>query len=164
MTVAINAILQTLTLTLVIGFVTRAAVSERRFWRGLRWGRCLGVGQMCRRWRNVRSRWWLGMQTTNHYCSSSSAWTYRSMSSADNARERPLYKNVKLAHTRVPSAGFQSWSRFLAVSLQVTRVTNPVVGCPYFPPGPQLPSQPLRGLLPILLLGEQRHDRCEQFA
>jgi len=31
------------------------------------------------------------------------------------------------------------------------------------PPGPQLPSQPLRGLLPILLLGEQRHDGCEQF-
>ena len=34
----------------------------------------------------------------------------------------------------------------------------------YFPPGLQLPSQPLRGLLPILLLGEQRHDGCEQFA
>ena len=27
----------------------------------------------------------------------------------------------------------------------------------------QLPLQPLRGLLPILLLGEQRHDGCEQF-
>ena len=26
------------------------------------------------------------------------------------------------------------------------------------------PSQPLRGLLPILLLDEQRHDMCEQFA
>jgi len=35
----------------------------------------------------------------------------------------------------------------------------------YFPPGPQLPSQPLRGgLVPISLLGEQRHDGCEQFA
>ena len=34
----------------------------------------------------------------------------------------------------------------------------------YFPPGPQLPSQPLRGLLPVSLLGEQRHDGCEQFA
>ena len=30
--------------------------------------------------------------------------------------------------------------------------------------GLQLPPQPLRGLLPILLLGEQKHDRCEQFA
>jgi len=27
-----------------------------------------------------------------------------------------------------------------------------------------IPSQPIRGLLPILLLGEQRHDGCEQFA
>jgi len=34
----------------------------------------------------------------------------------------------------------------------------------HFPPGLQLPSQPLRGLLPILLLGEHRHDACEQFA
>ena len=29
---------------------------------------------------------------------------------------------------------------------------------------PQLPSQPLRGLLPILLLGERKHEECEQFA
>ena len=28
---------------------------------------------------------------------------------------------------------------------------------PYFPPGLQLPSQPIRGLLSISLLGEQRH-------
>jgi len=41
---------------------------------------------------------------------------------------------------------------------------NPVVGCRYFPPGPQLPSQPSRGLLSVLLLGEQRHKGCEQFA
>ena len=34
----------------------------------------------------------------------------------------------------------------------------------YFPTGLQLPSQPLRGLLRISLLGEQRHDGCEQFA
>ena len=54
--------------------------------------------------------------------------------------------------------GFRSWSRFLAVCLQVTWVINPAVGCHYFPPGQQLPSQPLRGLLPISLLGEQRHD------
>jgi len=26
------------------------------------------------------------------------------------------------------------------------------------------PPQPLRGLIPILLLGEQRQDECEQFA
>jgi len=39
---------------------------------------------------------------------------------------------------------------------------NLAVGCNYFPPGLQLPLQPLRGLLPISLLGEQRHDGCEQ--
>jgi len=34
-------------------------------------------------------------------------------------------------------------------------------------PGGRLPllsARPLRGLLPISLLGEQRHDGCEQFA
>jgi len=35
----------------------------------------------------------------------------------------------------------------VVVSLQVTRVINPAVGCHYFPPGPQLPPQLLRGLL-----------------
>ena len=50
----------------------------------------------------------------------------------------------KVAHTRLPSAGFRSWSRFLAVSLQVTWVTNTAVGCHYFPPGLQLPPQPVR--------------------
>jgi len=34
----------------------------------------------------------------------------------------------------------------------------------YFPPGLQLSPQPLRGLLPILPLGEQRQEGCEQFA
>jgi len=29
---------------------------------------------------------------------------------------------------------------------------------------PAVTPQPLRGLLPILLLREQRHDGCEQFA
>jgi len=35
---------------------------------------------------------------------------------------------------------------------------------PLLSAGLQLPLQPLRGLLPILLLGERRHDGCEQFA
>ena len=70
----------------------------------------------------------------------------------------------KIAHTRLPSVGFWSWSRFLAISLQVMWVINPAVGCHYFPPGLQLPLQPLRGLLPIHLLGEQGHNTCEQFS
>ena len=98
----------------------------------------------------------------------------------------PEIVKVKVAHTRLPSVGFRSWSRFLAVSLQVTWVINPAIGFHYFPPGPQvrywsltslnitqmisdqpgpqLPPQPLRGLLAILLLGEQGHNACEQFA
>jgi len=42
-------------------------------------------------------------------------------------------------------------------------VINTAVGCHYFPPGLQLLMQPLRGLLPILLLGEHRQNGCEQF-
>jgi len=68
----------------------------------------------------------------------------------------------KVARTWLPSVGFRP--RFLAVSLQATWVINPAVGCDYFTPGPQLPSQPLRRLLPVSLLGEQRHYGCEQFA
>ena len=46
-------------------------------------------------------------------------------------------KKVKVAHTRLPSVGFRSWSRFLTVSLQVMWVIKPMVGCHYFPPGLQ---------------------------
>ena len=60
--------------------------------------------------------------------------------------------NEKVAHIRLPSVWFRSWSRFFAVSLQVMWVINPALGCCYFPPGLQLPSRPLRGLLPISLL------------
>jgi len=72
-------------------------------------------------------------------------------------------KKVKVAHARLPSVEFRSWSRFMVASLQMTWVINLTVGCHYFPPGLQLPPQPLRGLLPISLLGEQRHNGCEQF-
>jgi len=58
---------------------------------------------------------------------------------------KEITKKVKVAHTRLPSVGFRSWSRFFAVSLQVTWVINRAVGCHYFSPGPQLPSQPLTG-------------------
>ena len=82
--------------------------------------------------------------------------------------QRPLHnpprEKVKVAHTRLPSVRFRSWSRFMAVSLQVTWVINPAVGCQYFQWGPQLPPQPLGVLLSVFLLGEQRHIGCEQFA
>jgi len=56
-----------------------------------------------------------------------------------------LLKKVKVAHARLPSVGFRSWSRLLAVSLQVTWVINPPVDCHYIPPGLQLLPQPLKG-------------------
>jgi len=40
----------------------------------------------------------------------------------------------------------------LGSQLQVTWVINPAVGCHYFLPGLQSPSQPLRGLLPCLTM------------
>ena len=50
-------------------------------------------------------------------------------------------------------------------SIAESRVpVNPAVDCHYFPPGTQLPTQPLIGLQPISRLGEERHDGCEQFA
>jgi len=79
-------------------------------------------------------------------------------------QDAKLLPMKKVAHTRLPSIGFRSWSRFLAVSLQVMWVINLAVGNRYFSPGPQLPPQSLRGLLPVLLLGEQRHSGFEQFA
>jgi len=72
-------------------------------------------------------------------------------------------KKAKVADTRLTSVGFPSWSRFLAISLQVMWVINPALGCHYFSPGPQLPPQPLRGLLPNLMLGEQGHSGCEHW-
>ena len=36
----------------------------------------------------------------------------------------------KVAHTRLPSVGFRSWSRFFAVSLQMTWVINPAYRLP----------------------------------
>ena len=40
-----------------------------------------------------------------------------------------LKHQTTVAHTRLPSVRFRSWSWFLAVSLQVTWVINQAVGC-----------------------------------
>ena len=40
----------------------------------------------------------------------------------------------------------------------------PLLSALHYFPSLQLPSRPLRRLLPISLLGEQRHNWCEQFA
>ena len=74
------------------------------------------------------------------------------------------YSDSQPSYNRPSSVGFRSRSWFLAAYLQVTWVIRKAVGCHYFPPGLQLPPQPLRGLLPVFLHGEQRHNGCEQFA
>jgi len=85
----------------------------------------------------------------------------RHVSMSDSCRYNRVDKKVKkVAHTRLPSIGFWSWSRFLAVSLRVTWVINPVVGCHYSPPGLQLPPQPLRGLLPIYSVNNTAKKIC----
>jgi len=76
----------------------------------------------------------------------------------------PHKGKVKVARTRLPRVVFRSWTQYLAVSLQETWAINRAVGCHYLPPGPQLPLQLSRGLLPVSHLGEQRHDGCKQFA
>ena len=109
------------------------------------------------------SRWWDNVHEVIKFY-----WTYLSKSYWRKTRQKSQWvfgqitynsvlsgpkctvKEVKVAHIRLPSVGFRSWSRFLAVSLQVTWVINPVVCCHYFLPGLQLPPQHLRGLLPIL--------------
>ena len=53
----------------------------------------------------------------------------------------------KVVPYSITSVGLRADPGFLAVSLQVTLVINPVVGCRYFPPGPQLLSQPKRSPL-----------------
>ena len=53
--------------------------------------------------------------------------------------------NVNILYVvSITSVGHRADPGFLAVNPQVTLVINPVVGCRYFPPGPQLFSQPKR--------------------
>jgi len=54
-------------------------------------------------------------------------------------------KKVKVAHTRLPSIGFWSWSWLLAVSLQVTWVINPAVGWLAFHQACSYHRNPLEG-------------------
>jgi len=53
---------------------------------------------------------------------------------------------------------------FAVYDVQTTRPVFTAIALISDREGPQLPLQPLRGLLAILPLGEQRHNGCEQFA
>ena len=63
-------------------------------------------------------------------------------------------KKVKVAHTRLHSV-VPGLIPVLGRQPAGDVIINPTVGCHYFSPGLQLLPQSLRGLLPILLLGEQ---------
>jgi len=73
-------------------------------------------------------------------------------------------KKVKVTHSRLSSVGFRGWSRLLQSACRWRESYTRSIGCHYFPPGTQLLSQPLRGLVPALLLGKHRHNKREQFA
>ena len=107
---------------------------QRYFWKcctGLCSCRVRGVDGSCAKHLTERT-FCVSCETTNHWCQM--FWFF--------VRLGWVVKKVKVAHTRLPSVGLRSWSRFLPVSLQVTWVINPTVGCHYFPPGMQLPPQP----------------------
>jgi len=71
----------------------------------------------------------------------------------------------KVAHTRLPSVGFRSLFRFLAVSLQVTLVINPAVYMlPLLSIRPAVTLATLKRAATNFAAGEQRHNGCEQFA
>ena len=73
-------------------------------------------------------------------------------------------KKVKVAHTRLPSVGFRSCIPVF-VSQPAGDVSHKPGGrLPLLSARPAVTPQPLRGLLPVLLLVEQKHDGCEQFA
>jgi len=73
----------------------------------------------------------------------------------------------KLAHTRLPSAWFRSWSRFLAVSLQVTWVINPAVMLPLLSARPAVTLATLKRAATNFSAWWTMapwHDGCEQVA
>jgi len=71
-----------------------------------------------------------------------------------------LCKKVKVAHTCIDEHRVPELIPVLGSQPAGDVSHKPAVVCHYFPPGLQLP---VRGLLPVSLLGEQRHDGCEQF-
>ena len=75
-------------------------------------------------------------------------------------------KKVKVARTRLPSVGFRVPGVIPVLGSQPAGDVShePGARLPLLSARPAVTPQPLRGLLPILLLGEQRHNECEQFA
>jgi len=60
------------------------------------------------------------------------------------AKTSNVFRYATTLGNQITSVGLRADPSFLAVRTQVTLVINPVVGCRYFPPSPQLLSQPKR--------------------
>jgi len=72
-----------------------------------------------------------------------------------------MQKKVKVAHTRLLRVRFPEL--ILVLGSQPAGDVNHKPGgrLPLLSARPAVTPQPLIGLLPVLLLGEQRHDWCE---
>jgi len=103
---------------------------------------------------DTQTGWFTRSLYTRHHhlmtCSPSSSQTLHQQTADSLAfkhqrqRQQAAYviKQVKVVHTRLPIVRFRSWSRFLAVSLQVTWVINPAVGCYYVQQACSYPRNP----------------------
>jgi len=95
----------------------------------------------------------------------------KSCTSADGPRDAlSQFKSSQLLHSRLDKLYSITERRVPELNLVLCSqhagdVSHKSGGrLPLLSARPKLPSQPLRGLLPVSLLGEQRHDGCEQFA
>ena len=73
-------------------------------------------------------------------------------------------KKVKVAYTRLPERTVPELIPVLGSQPACDLSHKPGVGLPLLSARPAVTLATLRGLLPVSLLGEQRHDGCEEFA
>jgi len=92
----------------------------------------------------------------NERLSGRCVWSVWSLVNMHHTWASERLKKVKVAHTRLPRVGFWGWSRFLAVSLQLTWLKPGVT----FHQARSYP-QSLRALLPILLFGTRQCCGCD---
>ena len=73
-------------------------------------------------------------------------------------------KMIRHGDAKHLNGGHAANVRYLNLEADQTYSVLALSVCEYLPLSLQLPSQPLRGLLPVSLLLEQRHNGCEQFS
>ena len=112
-----------MTLFLQAGSLPAAQLTESKHWRYHMWPTDILVAVIA-----LPSRSWVNVLADVHGLLGPVPFTVIAWTRAlySDAGDRPTAVK-KVAHTRLPSVGFRSWSRFLAVSLQVMWVINPAV-------------------------------------